>query len=265
MAHLDENSLKLLLVIVQAFDQPDDRGRRQPLFVFRTAQGDVLQHPSLPQNFDTDVDLTVLEDLRYGGLIDVDEGRGTWKVSPSPFGQQAVHDYRAASDTTLSAPADDFKAAVGELAEAANPLAWNSLRGVLVAVRQYWQAAGFPGEGVRLRPLIDAVPDEHRNAAVIALRALLRGSYLEGSSDVEFLTGVPAIAALTPRAFEALDGWPSDSPAQLYERLLRGIADEADATTDPERKRRLQRVGESLRELGITTASEVLSRVILGA
>jgi hypothetical protein len=264
MVDLDENALKLRAVIVKAFDEPDDRGRREPLFLFRAMQADALQHRALPPDFDRDLDVTVIEELRYGGLIDVDEGRGTWKITPTPLGRQAVRDYQAASETTLSAPAGDFLEAVEQSAQADNPLAWPRLEAVLIGLRQHWQAASFPSDGVLLRPLIEAVPDEHRGAVVVALRARLQGGYVEASSDIEFRRGIPAIASLTPRAFEALDGWPSDSPAQPYERLLAGISAEADATTDPERKRRLQKVGESLRELGVNTASEVLSKVILG-
>jgi hypothetical protein len=264
MVDLGEKALTLLAVIVKAFDDSDDRGRREPLFLFRAMQADVLQHRALPPDFDRDLDVTVIEDLRYGGLIDVDEGRGTWRITPTPLGRQAARDLQAASETTLSAPARDFLEAVGQSAQADNPLAWPRLEAMLISLRQHWQAAGFPGDGVLMRPLIEAVPDEQRNAAVVALRALLHGGYVEASSDIELMPGVPAITSLTSRAFEALDGWPSDSPAQLYERLLAGIAAEAEATTDPERKRRLQKVGESLRELGVNTASEVLSKVILG-
>jgi hypothetical protein len=115
-----------------------------------------------------------------------------------------------------------------------------------------------------MRPLIHVLPEDDYPAAAAVLRELQAGAYIVRRSDVELATGIPAIVALAPRAFESLDGWPSESPAELYEQLLAAISAEADATGDPTRKRRLQKFGESLRELGVATASEVLARALLG-
>jgi hypothetical protein len=96
-----------------------------------------------------------------------------------------------------------------------------------------------------MRPLIHVLPEDDYPAAAAVLRELQAGAYIVRRSDVELATGIPAIVALAPRAFESLDGWPSESPAELYEQLLAAISAEADATGDPTRKRRLQKFGET--------------------
>jgi hypothetical protein len=265
MARLGENALSLLVVLVNAFETPHPaRGTREPLDFFRVAGGGKLQHHALPAHFDRAVGETDLEELSYAGLLDIDYRNGNWRLAPTPDGSQVVRDYQVAQDTELRAPADHFLTAAAEQAEDANPLAWARVRELLIGLREHWQASGFPADGIQMRPLVHALPTDHEANTDAGLRALLFDGYIEARSDIEISGGIPALVALTPKAFQALDGWPSENPTQLYGRLIAAIEAQEKETTDPARKRRLKKAGESMRELGVSTASEVLAKVITG-
>jgi hypothetical protein len=61
-----------------------------------------------------------------------------------------------------------------------------------------------------------------------------------------------------------LDGWPGAAPAELVENLLAVLIEQAQGEADVTRKRRLERLIEAVKELGVSTASEVISKVITG-
>jgi hypothetical protein len=261
MAHLGDDSVKVLQLIVEAFDEPDASGQREPLYHFLEFGGGGLDHHSLEGTIPAA--RTDIEELARAGFIDIDYGE-MWAISPLPRGRKAVRDYAIASATELETPADAFLHAAAEQANGPNPLAWPLVRELLAGLRQYWQAVGLPSEGLKLPPLLHALPEEHGATTAAAIRSLISNRFLEARSSVTISDNVPVLVDLTPSAFEALDGWPSENPAQLYEHLIAAFTSQAEQATDPERKRRLRQVVESLREVGVATASEVLAKVITG-
>jgi hypothetical protein len=132
-----------------------------------------------------------------------------------------------------------------------------------VALRNYWVAGGLSPHGIQLRPLLIAVPAEHGELFTGTLPALVEGEYLRPASG-QSLNGLPSEVALTDRARNVLDGWPGAAPEELVENLLAILAEGAHAEPDPARKRRLEKVGETVKDLGVSTASEILSKVVLG-
>jgi hypothetical protein len=75
---------------------------------------------------------------------------------------------------------------------------------------------------------------------------------------------MPAELQLTDRARSILDGWPGAPPEELVENLLAVLAHEAQQEQDPVRKSRLEKVGATVKELGVSTASEVIAKVLTG-
>jgi tellurite resistance protein len=69
---------------------------------------------------------------------------------------------------------------------------------------------------------------------------------------------------LTERALEVLDGWPGAAPEDLVENLLAVLVAEAKDETDPARKRKLETLIDSVREVGVAITSEVLAKVLTG-
>jgi thioredoxin-like negative regulator of GroEL len=88
-------------------------------------------------------------------------------------------------------------------------------------------------------------------------------AYLEPTSSLA-VDDVPAEVAFTNRVHQALDGWPGAKPDELVENLLAVLAASARSEPDPAKKRKLERVTETIKELGISTASDVIAKVLLG-
>ena len=153
--------------------------------------------------------------------------------------------------------------AVRAQAQAENPLAWPVVRPVLLALRGCWHASGFPEHGVALRAILEAVPDECFDLFQATIRTLERGGYLMASSDLA-IAGVPGEVAFLDRAHAAIDGWPGASSEELVENLLAAIARAETATDDPGEQRRLRKLGETVREVGVATAGDVLARAMMG-
>jgi hypothetical protein len=265
MASLGRDALDLLALIVDAFNEPNPgTSTREPLDFFRSFGGSRLQHHALTEHFDQPVGETDVEELSDAGFLSIEYGHGNWRLTPTAEGRAIVEDFRLAQDTELTASAERFLKAAAEQSEASNPLAWIHVRELLIGLRDHWQAAGFPATGIRLSPLLHALPSEHDDTANAGLRALMADDYLLPQTDIALSSGIPALMSLTPKAFQALDGWPSESPRKLYEHLIAAIEEQQRATTDPERNCRLAKAAESLRELGVSTASGVLTTFITG-
>lgn len=75
---------------------------------------------------------------------------------------------------------------------------------------------------------------------------------------------MPAEVAFGDRAHSVLDGWPGVSPDELVENLLAVVAATAASESDPTRKRRLEGLAETVRELRVATAGDVLARAFTG-
>ena len=69
---------------------------------------------------------------------------------------------------------------------------------------------------------------------------------------------------ITEKAHTVLDGWPGAAPEELVENLLTVLTVAAADETDPARKRRLERLAKTIREVGISVTSEVIAKVLTG-
>ncbi len=143
-----------------------------------------------------------------------------------------------------------------------NKLSWPAVRPVLIALRDYWEAGGFSPNGIQL-PAVVNVFDEHEGLFIATVRALVAGDYLRAAGDVLVLH-TPAEVHLTDRARSAIDGWPGAAPEELVESLLSVLLTSAATEPDPAKKRRFERVAETIKELGVSTASEVIAKVLVG-
>lgn len=161
------------------------------------------------------------------------------------------------------APLDDVLATIEDQAATPNKLAWSAVRPVLVALREYWEAGGFATSGIAVPAILHALPPEHEAMFRATIRQLVAGNYLTPTSTLS-ANDIPMEVALAERAHTVLDGWPGAAPEDLVDNLLEVLTAEAAAETDEVRKRRPERVLDTVKELGVATASEVLSKVLLG-
>ena len=76
--------------------------------------------------------------------------------------------------------------------------------------------------------------------------------------------GLPAEVQFSEKAHTVLSGWPGASPDELVNNLLAVLTKRAAEEADPDRKRRLEGLAESVRAVGVSTVSQVLSKVLLG-
>ena len=76
---------------------------------------------------------------------------------------------------------------------------------------------------------------------------------------------MPAEVEITDRTRAVLDGWPGATPDELVENVLAVLAEEEASETDPVRKSRLKQMAETVKEVGVSTAGEVLARVLMGS
>jgi hypothetical protein len=153
--------------------------------------------------------------------------------------------------------------AVATQAGTSSKLAWPAVRPVLAALRAYWEAGGFSPHGVALPAIFAALPEEHEGLFVATVRALVGGDYLLRMTDLS-ANDMPAEVAFSDRAHAVLDGWPGAAPEELVENLLAVLAATAATEADPARKRRLEGFAETVRELGVATAGDVLARAFTG-
>jgi hypothetical protein len=255
--------LPVLAALVKAHAAPlPQTGTREPIYFMELGGGSEIQHHALGDDV-PDFDKTVLEELHGQGLLLVEYHDHTMKIVPTPEGRRVAEQYERAQSEHPLADLGPFLQALATQAGTDNPLAWPAVRPVLVALRDYWAAGGFPVHGIQLRPLLTAAPEEHVGLFTATIRSLIAGDYLRATSQLG-LNDLPSEAELTDRARAILDGWPGAAPDELVVNLLAVIAERAHSETDPVRKSRLEAVGATIKELGVSTASEVISKVITG-
>ena len=120
--------------------------------------------------------------------------------------------------------------------------------------------------------MVEALPDDQAALFAATIRALVADEYLLATyglravvtTDLGESLQLPAEVALTGRAHAVLDGWPGAGPDELVENLLAVLVKQAAEEPDPARKRRLESFVETIREIGVTTVGDVLSRVLTG-
>lgn len=263
----DERLLKVLIALVEAHEKIlPNTGAREPIYFLKHLGGAHLQHHGFAEGEHPEVDETLINELSYAGLLDIDwsgDGR-TMILTPSPLGRETVQQHARVMSTEPVADLTELIAAIEHQAAADSKLAWPAVRPVLHALRSYWEAGGFSPHGIQLLGVIHAVPDEHEAMFVATIRQFVRGDYLQPTNDLGLSVDLPAEVALTDRAFAILDGWPGATPADLVENLLAVIAAEAAQEPDEARKSRLLRLGETVREVGVAAAGDVLSKVMTG-
>ena len=262
---LSDNALPVLTAIVDLHEVRHPRGGdRKSIDIFRSAGGPVVQHHALKEGSPLyDADDALLEELRDHGLINIDYGSSIWHVSPTTTGRETVDQHCRVTAVEPVADVAPLLAAIAAQSEAENKLRWEAVRPVLAGLRRYWEDGGFSRHGIQVFALLKAVPDEHLDLFTATLQALIASAYLEPTTSLA-LDHVPAEVAFTNRANEALDGWPGARPDELVENLLAVLAASARSEPDSAKKRKLERVAETIKELGVATASEVIAKVLLG-
>jgi hypothetical protein len=259
----EPDALEVLRALVEAHAKPDPQtGGREPIWYFRHSGGGGLQH----HGFDgpaPEVDEALLEELAGYGFVDLDYGIHDWKLTPTREGRKVVEQKKRVESDEPTADISPTADAVAAQAEADNKLSWPAVRPVLLAIRQYWEASGFSPHGVQVPALMQALPEERQPLFAATLRALVAGDYLRPTTDLSALD-LPAEVEITDRARAILDGWPGAAPNELVENLLAVLAAEEASETDPVRKSRLRQLAETVKDLGVTTAGEVLAKVLMG-
>jgi hypothetical protein len=209
------------------------------------------------------VDDALLEELSYQGYLDIDYREHNWNLTPTPAGRALVEQHQRILDLDPVADMQPVLDAVATQATASNKLAWPAVRPVLAALRQYWEAGGFSAHGVAIPAILAALPEEHEGLFIATVRALEGGEYLVSTTDLS-ANDMPAEVAFSDRAHSVLDGWPGAAPEELVENLLAVVSASAVSENDPRRKRRLEGFAETVRELGVATAGDVLARALAG-
>jgi len=255
--------LALLTALAKAHAVPvGPSGQREPILYISLMGGPVLRHPHLTDT--PRFDDAMLDELAVAGLLSFDyTGSGSKNITPTSLGHRTVETYERSKAEDPVADTEPLFDAIRAQAAAENKLAWPAVRPVLVALRDYWMAGGLSRHGIQMRALTVACPDENKNLLTATVRSLVEGGYLEPTSSIE-LASIPAELRLTDRARSVLDGWPGAAPSDLAENLLAVLVDQANKERDPVRKRRLEKLVDTVKELGISLTSEVLAKVITG-
>lgn len=255
--------LPVLKALVEAHAVPDHTGTRETIFYLHYMGGAELQHHALPEVGIPGVDDAVLEDLHRAGYLDIEYGKNTWRLTPTPAGRAVVEQHDRIMTAEPAADLQSILDAVANQAQASNKLAWPAVRPVLEALRDYWEAGGYSRHGIQFTAVLKQIPEEQADLFRATVRALTAGSYLEPITDFE-VNDIPAEAVLTEKAHAVLDGWPGAAPDDLGENLLAVLLAAAEAESDPARKQRFKRLAETVREVGVSTAGEVLAKVLMG-
>jgi hypothetical protein len=253
-----------LRTFIDAYENPEYLdGGHEPLYFFRSIGDCQLQHPGLPDGV-LEFEEAALEEMGAMGLIDIDDSGNVWRVTPAALGRAllAESDRFAVAEPPVADLAP-FLHAVEEQFKSENRLAWPAVRPVLLAMRRYWEDGGFSAHGVATRALVAALPERRMPMFVATMDSLIASDYLTSDSNL-VVSGVVSEVRFAPRAHAVLDGWPGAEPDELVKNLLAVLESAATREQDPDRKRLLRRAMEAVKELGISTASEVLAKVITG-
>jgi hypothetical protein len=260
----DVDPLEVLRIFVEAHAKPHaPSGRREPIMYLRHIGGPSLEHHGF-EGEPPKVDDALLEELAGLGLLDIDYGQYNWNLTPTREGRDVVEQRERVGKLEAAADTGPIAEAVATQAKANNKLGWAAVRPVLLSIRQYWEAGGFSPHGVQVPALANALPDELQPLFSATIRSLVGGGYLRPTTSLAAFD-LPVEVEVTDRAHAVLDGWPGAAPTELVENLLAVIAAEEAAETDPVRKRRLRKLAETVRDVGVSTAGEVLAKVLAGA
>lgn len=268
----EPNELEVLRAFVAAHAKPHpNTGGREPIMYLRFLGGSVVQHHAL-EECPSSVDEALLEDMQAKGLVSIDYHEHSLSITPTSVGRSVVEESDRIESRDLVADIETLSEAVSFQAKAENPLAWPAVRPVLAALRSYWQRGGFSQHGIQLLALAEALRDEDGPLFAATIQALVAGGYLAHTGDLGgvitdddgHVSRLPGEVTITEKAHTILDGWPGAAPEELVENLLAVIAATVAAEPDPTRKRRLEGLAETIRELGVSVTSEVIAKVLTG-
>lgn len=230
--------------------------------MIRTSGGDLLKHHALREDA-AEVDAALLQELEGRGWITVDDSRSTWQVTPTAKARALVEQHERIMNLEPVADIGPLLGVIAEQAQSKAKLSWTSVRPVLLALRGYWEAGGFSPHGIQLPAVLDELPEAHEGMFGATIRQLLDGGYLRATTDL-VVNRVPGEVELTEKTHTVLDGWPGAAPDDLGENLLAVLLAAAEADPDPDRKQRFKKLAETVREVGVSTAGEVLAKVLMG-
>ncbi len=266
------DELEVLRAFVEAHAQPHPTsGGRESIMYIRSIGGSTLAHHGLKKP-PAGVDEALLEDMHAKGLVSIDYGQHNWKITPTEFGRKVVDEDARINNVELLADTEVLVEAVSRQAQAKEPLAWPAVRPVLAALRTYWQSAGFSRHGIPLPALLATLPDGYARLFAATVHALVEGGYLAPTGvlggtvtdDEGRVTEVPGEVTITEKARTVLDGWPGAAPEELVENLLAVLAVAAADEQDPARKRRLESLASTIKEIGVSVTSDVIAKVLTG-
>jgi hypothetical protein len=261
---VERDELAILSALVKAHEIPHaSTGAREPIMFLKHSGGDSLQHHALDSNDASGLDEAMVEDLHGRGLLDIDYREHNLNLRPTGLAKSVVAENERISDLALTADAGPIHRAVAEQLESDNPLAWPRVRPVLIALQRYWRDSGYSEHGIALTGILDSLPEEQVEIFKATVRMLMNGGFLDSSSRLS-VSGIPGEVGISATAHSVLDGWPGATRDQLAENLLAVIASAVEEEDDPVEKKRLRKLGDTIREVGIATAGDVLARVMTG-
>jgi hypothetical protein len=258
-----DKRIQILTALVEAHDTPDSNGNREPISLFKHSGGHSLHHHAIREEELTDLDEALVNELYAEGLADLDYGEHSIHIRPTALARDVVAQHERVMNLEPKADLGPVLSALAAQAKSDNKLSWPAVRPVLGALRRYWEEAGFSEHGIQIPPIFNTLPDKEVGLFQATIKSLVEGDYIRSSSNLG-LAGMPAEVVFTARTQSTLDGWPGAEPDELVENLLAVIAAVSAHEEDPATKKRLQKFGETVRELGVTTAGEVLAKVLMG-
>lgn len=239
-------------------------GKREPIYYMRHLGGSTVSHHALGED-GPNVDEATIDEMYSAGLVSLDYLEHGFKITTTSEGRELIEAVDRVERDEPVADVGPVLAAIAAQAKATNKLGWPAVRPAVAAIRSYWEAGGFSRHGVQLAALMQALPAEHRPLFAVTIRQLTESDYLRETTKLACFDGtLPAEVAMTESAHRVLDGWPGAAPDELVENLLAVLLEELSTETDPVRKRGLKRLVETIREVGVATAGDVLGRALMG-
>lgn len=258
------DEIAILQALVEAHETPHPKtGAREPVMFLKMLGGHHIQHHALDSDAVEDLDEALVEDFHSKGLVDVDYREHNLNIRTTSLAASMVDEHERVTDDSPTADLDPIFAAIREQAAVENPLGWPAVRSTLLALRGYWQDSGYPEHGIRLGPILTGIPEHDVGLFRATVRALRTGDYLDSASQLQ-VGGLPGEMTLTARAHAVVDGWPGASGTELAENLLAVLVDAADEENDPAEQKRLRKLADTVREVGVATAGDILARAITG-
>lgn len=254
MAPITEEQLDLLEIVVDAY-WSNEVGQRKHDFQFSTGMrtGGGLQHPALGDE-ERGVDVGDIEELENLGLLNVNwRGDLDGSFRPSAEGKRVVEEQRR-----IRKVAEADKAISGGRGPG---IGWEAALPILQAIVDLYDE-GQAGEDVSQPQVCRRLGREDNDSGVSrAFEILERSGYVLGEMQIESLPG-PLTVVPTEKALQLLAGWPTSGDAAAQKLL--SILDERIEEAPDEEKGKLQRLRDSVVDIGESITAEVLVKLMTG-